>query len=385
MYTSRMTIRALLLIARWIGLAHDRWRESVARRRPLAAEVDALRERIEKLRAENELLRARLRRLDPHRRPHFRPWERLQILAHRARYSMSVEATANTFVLARNSVLNWMKDVENGVTRLVHAREPVNKLPDLVREISWFVKREWPRWGSRRIAGILARLGVKASRTSVQRALRRPPPRRSSAARLPRPGSLPRAKGPRHVFAIDFTRIGGMFRSVAVAALIDVFSRKVLAIRVSAGQPDAAFACALLGRTIRDHGKPTWVLTDRGGQFVARRFARFARQRGIRRRFGPRGQPGLPAIDRWFRTLKDEFARGLFLYRPIRAIERDLARYVGWYNGSRPHGSLRSRSPDEVFFDRPPRRIRRMDRATLHVGLIHGDRRLPIFTLRPAA
>lgn len=31
-------LRTLLLIARWIGLAHDRWRERVARSRPLAAE-----------------------------------------------------------------------------------------------------------------------------------------------------------------------------------------------------------------------------------------------------------------------------------------------------------------------------------------------------------
>jgi putative transposase len=167
--------------------------------------------------------------------------------------------------------------------------------------------------------------------------------------------------------------------------VVDVFSRKVLGLRVSSGEPDAAFACALLSRAIRDHGKPTWILTDRGGQFVAKRFARFVRRRGIRRRFGVRGQPGLPVIDRWFRTLKDEFARALFLYRPRRAIERDLTRYVAWFNACRPHGSLETRSPDEVFFNRSPRHPRRVDRATLRVRLLGGDRRLPVFTLRPAA
>jgi len=380
-----MMTRALLLVAKWIAQAHDRWRDSAARRRPLAAEVDALREKIEKLRAENDLLRARLRRLDPHRRPHFRPWERLQILAHRLRYSMSIKATAKSFVLARQSVVNWIRDAERGIVRVVHTREPINKLPDLVREVSVFLKREWPRWGTRRIAGILARLGIKASRTSVQRALRRPPPRRPAAGRLPRPGSLPRAKAPCHVYAVDFTRIGGLFRSLVVGAVVDVFSRKVLALRVSAGEPDAAFACALLGRAMRDHGKPCWILSDRGGQFVSRRFTCFVRRRGILRRFGSRGQPGLPVIDRWFRTVKDEFARSLFLYRPTRMIERDLARYVTWFNASRPHWSHRNRSPDEVFFGRPPRHAGRVERATLRVRFLGGDRRLPVFWLRPAA
>ncbi len=378
--------RALLLVARWIGIAHDRWRQKIARRRPLSAELDFLREGLERLREENELLRARIRRLGRHGRPRYKPWERLAILVHKARYGLSVNGTAHAFVLARCTVLNWMKEAENGIVHLVRAREPANKLPDLVREIARFLKREWPTWGSRRITGILARLGLKASRTSVQRVLRRPPPRRSALARLPRRRSLPRARAPRHIYAIDFTRLGGLFRSIVVGVVVDLFSRKILAIKASVDeQPEASFACALLGQALRDFGKPRWVISDRGRQFVARRFARTLHRWGIRRRYGPRAQPGLPVIDRWFRTLKDEFARTLFLYRPLGAIERDLTRYVSWFNGWRPHGSLSSRSPDEVFFGRPPRRLRPVKRATLHVRFLDGDRRLPIFTLRPAA
>jgi hypothetical protein len=62
-------VRALLLVARWIAAAHDRWRARVARRRPLAAEIDVLQETVERQRAELELLRARLRRLPVRRRP----------------------------------------------------------------------------------------------------------------------------------------------------------------------------------------------------------------------------------------------------------------------------------------------------------------------------
>jgi len=43
----------------------------------------------------------------------------------------------------------------------------LRELPDLVHELVHRLKIEWPRWRTRRIAGQLARLGVKASRSSV--------------------------------------------------------------------------------------------------------------------------------------------------------------------------------------------------------------------------
>jgi hypothetical protein len=71
-------VRALLL-SHWIGLAHDKWRDS-ARRRPRAVEIDVLRELAGRLQAKNDLLRARLERLGSAHRPRYRAWERLRIL-----------------------------------------------------------------------------------------------------------------------------------------------------------------------------------------------------------------------------------------------------------------------------------------------------------------
>jgi len=62
-------VRALILVAREIALAHSRWLAGLARRRPLAAENAALREAVERQRAQIDLLRARLLRLHPRRRP----------------------------------------------------------------------------------------------------------------------------------------------------------------------------------------------------------------------------------------------------------------------------------------------------------------------------
>ena len=379
-------LRALLFIARWIGLAHDRWRSRVARRRPLAAEVDALHEKIEQLRAENNLLRARLFRIDSRRRPHFAPWQRLEILWHQARYGLSIEATAQAFVVSLQTIINWRREVARGIARLVQTRPPLNRLPDLVGEIARHLKREWPRWGTRRISGILARLGLKASRTSVQRILRRGPPRRRAVViPTPKRGQLV-ARRPGHIWLVDFTRLRSIFRSVVVGAVIDMFSRKVLAIRVWPTEPDAAFAVRLIRQAVETHGKPMWIITDQGSQFTSRRFGGYLRCRKIRRRLGAVGRPNsIATVERFWRSMKGEFARGLMLFRPIRAIERQLGLYAGWFNRERPHEGLGGRTPDDVHCGRKQKRPRMIDQARLEVRLLGGDRRLPILRLRRVA
>ncbi len=374
--------RALLLVAGWIGQGVALWLS--APKRPLADEVVALRERLEKLRTQNELLRARLGRIEPHHRPRYAPWERLQLLLHRARYGLSIEATAKAFLVTHQTVINWLKEAESGLQRLVRARTPMNALPDLVREVALFVKGQWPRWGTRRIAGILAGLGLSASRTSVQRMLRRPPPRGRHLGRGGRARPL-RPTRPRQVFVVDFTRVGGFFRSVVVGAVLDAFSRKILALRVSSGEPDAAFACRLLAEAIRAEGRPTWVVTDRGTQFTARRFKAFLRRRRIRRRYAAVGDANLARIDRFWRTLKTEAMAAVFLFRPLRAIERQLQLWGCWYGRERPHAALGLRTPDDVHEGRRGRAGRRLQTAVLEVGFMDPERRLPVLRLRRAA
>src|SRR5262245_40870208 len=323
-------LRALVLVARWIGEAHDRWRAHVARVRPLALELDVLRGRVERLREENDLLRTRLRRLAPHRRPHYRPWERLRILWHQARHRLSLEATARTFVVSVQTLLNWKCDLARAAGQLVRARRPVNTLPDLVVEIVHRVRREWPAWGPRRVAQVLARLGVAASRSTVQRMLRRAPRRPARVVDVRGARGPLVAKRPGHLWFIDFTRVGGFFRSVFVGAVIDGCSRKVLAIAVAPREPAAALAVRLLRQSVQAHGAaPTWVVTDRGRQFTSKLFARALKRRRIRRRFGAVGRKGsIVLIERFWRSCKFECARGLVLYRPLKKIERQLRDYA---------------------------------------------------------
>jgi putative transposase len=320
----------------------------------------------------------------PRRRPHYKPWQRLAALWHAARYGLSVEAAARAFVVTRQTIINWRRDVRKGLTRLVQARAPLNRLPDLVEEIARRLRREWPRWGTRRIAGLLARLGLQASRTTVQRMLRFRRPRGRPAVARTGAGSLV-PKRPLHMVFIDFTRVRSLFRTVWIGAVVDSFSRKVLAIR-SCTTPSAAIACALVREAIHRWGRPTWVIADRDIAFTSGRFTRLLRRHGIRRRFGAIGRKTTPArIERFWRTLKAEYAWGLFLYRPLKTIDRDLSRYAEWFNRERPHEGLRLRTPDDAYFERKLLPARRMERGELTVRFLQGDRRLPILRIERVA
>ncbi|MCK6481123.1 MAG: DDE-type integrase/transposase/recombinase [Planctomycetes bacterium] len=141
------------------------------------------------------------------------------------------------------------------------------------------------------------------------------------------------ARQPGYIWLLGFTRIGGLFRSVRVGAVIDAFSRKVVAIGVGAGEPPAAFAVRFLREAVDRAGVPGWVVTDRGRQFTSGAFTKALRRRGIRRRFGAIGRSGsIALIERFWRSMKMENARALFLYRPLRSIEEDVANYARWFN-----------------------------------------------------
>jgi transposase InsO family protein len=184
---------------------------------------------------------------------------------------------------------------------------------------------------------------------------------------------------------VDFTVVRQFFHSIVVGAVLDAWSRKILALRAWRTEPDAAGACLLVGQAIRAHGKPTWIVSDRGTQFTSARFRSFVARRHIRRRYAAVGDGNLSRIDRTWRAMKEEFARGLFLFKPLGTIEGELRSYARWHAIARPHQGLGLRAPDDVHEGRARRRLRRVEGSVLEVKFLDGDRRLPIFRLRRAA
>jgi transposase-like protein len=67
-------------------------------------------------------------RVDPQRRPHYPPTERLAILELRAAHGWSQEETARRFQITPLTIHNWMQRLDDdGPDALVQIPEPVNR------------------------------------------------------------------------------------------------------------------------------------------------------------------------------------------------------------------------------------------------------------------
>jgi hypothetical protein len=86
----------------------------------------------------------------------------------------NLEKTARILLLGLQTLLHWTRRLdEPGERPLIQTVEPVNRYPDFVRNLVRQLKVLFPRMGSERLAGILARAGLhcpRMGRSSTRRA-----------------------------------------------------------------------------------------------------------------------------------------------------------------------------------------------------------------------
>jgi hypothetical protein len=100
----------------------------------LTTENDQLRQEAALLTEEIRIKDARMKGVEPPRRPHYAPTERMAILELRSARAWSARQTADTFLITAATIASWMKRVdEQGTGALVQIRERVNKFPAFVR------------------------------------------------------------------------------------------------------------------------------------------------------------------------------------------------------------------------------------------------------------
>ena len=377
---------------------------------------------------------ARMAMIDAHRRPHYRPIERMAILELKAARGWSQAETARRFLVKPTTIASWLKRIdESGPTPLVQMREPVNKFPDLVRHLVRRLKVLFPSMGRKRIAQTLARAGLRLSVSTVGRMLKHRTadprdPTEAEAAGLAKTDGAERptntrtvtAKRPNHVWHVDLTVVptaAGFWTPWFplslpqvwpfcwwVACAVDHYSRLVLGFAVFKKQPTSAAVRAFLGRAIGKSGaSPKYIICDQGPQFANAGFKAWCKRKNIRPRYGAIHRYGsIAVIERFIKSLKEEWLRRVTIPLRLEAMRNDLSAYVSWFNEHRPHQSLDGRTPQEVYEDRTPASpSRRFEprakwpahrddavpcvRLTLSVSYHEGRRHLPITELRRAA
>ena len=145
---------------------------SPSARTRLAGDLQGSLGEISLLEEELRIKDARMAMIGAHRRPHYRPMERMAILELKAARGWSQAETARRFLVKPTTIASWLRRIEDaGAAPLVQLREPVNRFPDLVRYLVRRLKVLFPSLGRKRIAQTLARAGLHLSASTVGRML----------------------------------------------------------------------------------------------------------------------------------------------------------------------------------------------------------------------
>ena len=154
---------------------------------------------------------------------------------------------------------------------------------------------------------------------------------------------------PNHVWATDITylKISGGF--IYLAAIIDLYSRKVLSWKISNTQ-DTQFCIEILEQAIEKYGRPEIFNSDQGSQFTSKDFTEKLKENKIKISMDGKGRAlDNIYIERLWRSLKyeDIYIRE---YETVKDCTRGVNKYFEFYNSERFHQSLKYKTPDEIYF-----------------------------------
>ena len=205
------------------------------------------------------------------------------------------------------------------------------------------LQRQGWRVGRHRIRRLLAKMGLvpiyPRPRTSV------PHPEHRIYPYLLRDLLIDR---PNQVWCADITFLPMRRGFLYLVAVMDWFSRKVLAWRLS-NTMDAAVCTAALEEALARFGKPDIFNTDQGSQFTSLAFTQLLNDAGVRISMDGRGRwMDNVFIERLWRSLKYECIY-LHAFETGSEVRAGLRRWIGYYNADRPHSALGGRTPDETY------------------------------------
>ena len=222
---------------------------------------------------------------------------------------------------------------------------------------------KWPFYGSRRLVEELRGEGHVVNRERVTRLMRlmgieaiyqkpntsRKHPRHKIYPYLLKNLTIDR---PNQVWCADITYIPMTRGWVYLVAIMDWFSRRVLAWRLSITM-ETSFCVEALQEALDQYGSPEIFNTDQGVQFTAAAFIETLAAQGVRISMDGKGRfLDNIFIERLWRSLKYEevFTHA---YASVAEARRSIGAWLNFYNDERKHQALGYRTPKEIFAATP--------------------------------
>src|SRR6516225_718048 len=219
---------------------------------------------------------------------------------------------------------------------------------------------DYPFAGSRMLRDLLRGEGIEIGRERVTTMMRR----MGLEAIYRRPRTSKPADGhkvfpyllrgvpverPNQVWAMDITYVPMARGFVYLTAVVDWFSRRVLAWRVSISM-EVDFCLDALDEALARHDRPEIFNTDQGSQFTSTAFTGLLLGNAIRISMDGRGSwRDNVFVERLWRSVKYEEVY-LRAYDSVAEARGSIGGYLAFYNRKRPHSSLNGRTPDQAYF-----------------------------------
>ncbi len=261
--------------------------------------------------------------------------------------------------------------IQKQAEALAISRSSVYYQPRPVSESNlWLMRRidelhlNYPFAGSRMMRDLLGHQGLEVGRRHVRTLMRkmgieaiyrrpntsRPAPGHRIYPYLLRGLAITR---PNQVWAMDITYIPMARGFVYLAAVVDWFSRRVLAWKLSITM-EASFCIEALEEALSRNEKPEIFNTDQGSQFTSEAFTGRLKEEGIKISMDGKGRwRDNVFVERVWKSIKYEEVY-LHAYTSVHEARTSIGDYLEFYNAIRPHSSLKAQTPDQVYFNRLP-------------------------------
>ena len=279
--------------------------------------------------------------------------EKLQELA-KLYGQYSVHAPCEALCVSRGTFYNHIfrrKEVTAYDKRRAEMKEHIKEIFDKSQQ----------RFGANKIAAVLSTQGIPVSpkyvrdlmqEMGLQSITRHSKRDYQKEKRLAKKQNLLQRKfqadEPNRVWVSDVTcfKINGKY--LYVCAILDLFSRKVIAYRISP-KNSTYLITSTFKQALQSRNAPQSLLfhSDQGAQYTSKTFRKLLRVNKVVQSFSAPGQPHDNAVmESFFASMKrEEIYRTQ--YKSEQQFVKSVDNYIKFYNTQRPHGTLNYKTPDQ--------------------------------------
>ncbi len=211
------------------------------------------------------------------------------------------------------------------------------------------LSQQEPRWGYRKVYDRMRLDGHRIGRERVRLTRAREGlqvRKKQHKKRYPGPSPLLQAAYPNHVWTYDFVMdrsIEG--RRLKFLTVADEFTRQGLA-TVCARSLTAGDVQGILGRLFALHGKPEYLRSDNGPEFIAKVLRQWLSKHHVNTHFIEPGSPWQNGYGESFNAIFRDDCLNRWEFYSVKEAQVVADHWRDKYNDYRPHGSLKGITPN---------------------------------------